>query len=282
MRAAPSSRVWLITGTSSGFGLALAQAVVERGDRLVAAVQDPDDNAALARAAPDRVRLVRVDVTDPGAVRAAVRTAVDAFGRLDVVVNNAGYGLQGGVEEVTDQQIRRQFEVNTFAVFDVTRAALPVLRRQRSGHLIMMSSMAGVVGAPGLAWYDASKFAVEGFSEALAAEVGPLGVRVTIVEPGNFRTNWAGSSMDRGRPIADYSASVGSLRDGLGELDGRQPGDPAKAAQAIIRMAEQEQPPLRLVLGADALQYIDAKLRGQLAEIEAWRPLSLDVGFPEE
>ncbi|MFD0688712.1 oxidoreductase [Actinomadura fibrosa] len=281
MAEASGGRVWLITGTSSGFGRALAEAVVARGDRLVAAVRRPETNKDLVALAPGRVRVVEVDVTDRERVREAVRIAVEAFGRIDVVVNNAGFGLLGGVEEATDEQIRDQFDVNVFGVFDVTRAVLPVLRRQRSGHIITMSSIAGMVGAPGLAWYDATKFAVEGFSEALAAEVAAIDVKVTIIEPGNFRTDWTGRSMVRSEPIADYAPSIEYWRDLFTQLDGKQEGDPAKAAQAIIRVVEADDPPLRLVLGADALGYIRAKLEGQRAEQDAWEELSLDVNFTD-
>ena len=274
-----TGRVWLVTGTSSGFGKAIADAVVAHGDCLVAAVLRPSANADLLAAAPDRVRLVEVDVTNPSQVRDAIRVALDAFGRIDVVVNNAGYGLFGGVEEATDEQIRKQFEVNAFGVFDVTRAVLPVLREQRSGHLIMMSSIAGVVGAPGLAWYDATKFAVEGFSEALHAEAAAINVRVTIVEPGNFRTNWAGASMARANPIPDYAPAIDAYREQFAAIDGKQEGDPARLAQAIIQIVERPEPPMRLVLGEDALGYIRAKLTAQLAEHDRWLPLTTDVAF---
>lgn len=258
----------------------MAEAVVARGDRLVAAVRQPATNADLAEQAPDRVRVVAVDVTKPVQVRTAVRTAIRDFGRIDVVVNNAGYGLFGGVEEATDEQIRRQFAVNVFGVFDVTRAVLPVFRRQRSGHFIMMSSVAGVLGAPGLAWYDSTKFALEGFSEALAAEVAPINAKVTIIEPGNFRTNWAGRSMDRADPIRDYAPSIDFFRDMFEQLDGNQEGDPAKAALAIIRITEESKPPLRLVLGGDALAYIRGKLESQLAEHKEWESLTMNADFP--
>jgi NAD(P)-dependent dehydrogenase (short-subunit alcohol dehydrogenase family) len=258
----------------------MAEEVVARGDRLVAAVRQPAANSDLAENAPDRVRVVEVDVTKPVQVRAAVRKAIEDFGRIDVVVNNAGYGLFGGVEEATDEQIRKQFAVNVFGVFDVTRSVLPVFRRQRSGHFIMMSSVAGVLGAPGLAWYDSTKFALEGFSEALAAEAAPINVKVTIIEPGNFRTNWAGRSMDRADPIRDYAPSIDFFRTMFEQLDGNQEGDPAKAAQAIARIVEEPKPPLRLVLGGDALEYIRGKLEGQLAEHKEWESLTMNVGFP--
>lgn len=275
-------RVWLITGTSSGFGRALAEAVVARGDRLVAAVRRPETNDDLAASAPDRVKVVQVDVTQQKDVQQAIDAATQTFGRIDVVVNNAGYGLFGGVEEVTDDQIKAQFDVNLFGVINVTRAALPVLRTQRSGHIIMISSVAGQLGAPGLAWYDASKFALEGFSEALAGEVQPIGVKVTILEPGNFRTNWAGASMvSAAEKVADYAPAIDPIRELFAGLNGNQPGDPSKAAEAIIRLIDEPEPPLRLILGGDALELISGKLSRQLAEIEAWKPVTFSTNFDE-
>jgi NAD(P)-dependent dehydrogenase (short-subunit alcohol dehydrogenase family) len=279
---ASTSRVWLITGTSTGFGRALAEAVVARGDRLVAAVRRPETAEDLRRADPDRVRVVQCDVTNFEQVTAAVDTAVGDFGRLDVLVNNAGYGLLAGIEEATDDQIRTQFEVNTFGVFGATRAALPVFRRQRSGHVIMMSSIAGQLGMPGLGYYDASKFAVEGFAEALAGEGQAIGLTVTILEPGNFRTNWAGASMTRSEPIAEYEPAIGPTRELFAGLDGNQPGDPAKVAAAIIRMIDEPEPPLRLVMGADALEFIGGKIEKQTAEMKAWEQVSKDSDFDDQ
>jgi NAD(P)-dependent dehydrogenase (short-subunit alcohol dehydrogenase family) len=279
---AAESRVWLITGTSSGFGRALAEAVVERGDRLVAAVRRPETAEDLRTAEPDRVRVVQCDVTDFEQVKAAVDAAVDEFGRLDVLVNNAGYGLLAGVEEATDEQIRTQFEVNTFAVFGATRAALPIFRRQHGGHVIMMSSVAGQLGAPGLAYYDATKFAVEGFAEALAAEAQPIGLKVTIIEPGNFRTNWAGASMVRADPIPDYAPTIDQTRELFASLDGNQPGDPAKVARSIIRMVDEPEPPLRLVMGGDALELINGKIERQAGEMKAWEHVTFDSEIEDE
>lgn len=274
-------RVWLVTGTSSGFGRAIADAVVARGDSLVAAVRTPEANEDLVARAPDRVLVTRTDVTRPKEVKEAVDAAVERFGRIDVVVNNAGYGLLGGVEEATDGQIRSQFDVNVFGVFNVTRAVLPVLRAQRSGHIIMMSSVAGQLGAPGLAWYDASKFAVEGFSEALAGELQPIGVKVTILEPGNFRTNWAGRSMVTTERIEDYALAVDPIRDLFANLNGNQPGDPARAAQVIMRILDESEPPLRLVLGGDALELIRGKLDRQIDDMRKWEFITFSTDFAQ-
>jgi NAD(P)-dependent dehydrogenase (short-subunit alcohol dehydrogenase family) len=276
---ADTKRVWLVTGTSSGFGRAIAEAVVANGDQLVAAVRRPEANQDLAAQAPSRVQVVPTDVTDRAQLRAAVDTAVDAFGRIDVVVHNAGYGLLAGIEEATDEQIRAQHDVNLFSVFELTRYVLPVMRRQHSGHLIFLSSVAGQLGAPGLAWYDATKFAVEGFAEALAAEAQPINVKVTIFEPGNFRTGWAGRSMVKAEPVGAYAPAIDPVRELFAGLDGNQPGDPAKVAQAMLRVVAESEPPLRLVMGADALDMIRDKLERQAQEMATWEWLSTDSEF---
>jgi NAD(P)-dependent dehydrogenase (short-subunit alcohol dehydrogenase family) len=278
-----SSRVWFVTGASSGFGRAICSAVVERGDRLAATAREPEALRDLAAGHPDQVVALRLDVTDPGAARQAVAEAVARFGRIDVVINNAGYGHIGAVEELSDEEVRQQLETNLFGVIHVTRAVLPVLRRQRRGHLVQMSSLNGVEGLPGGAIYVASKFAVEGFSESLADEVAHLGIRVTIVEPGPHRTRFLNPRSDRSsEPIDDYADSVGQVRTGLAELDGQQPGDPDRAARAIIQVVEAAEPPRRLPLGEMALERIRAKLQGQLEELEAWAELSASSDFPPE
>jgi NAD(P)-dependent dehydrogenase (short-subunit alcohol dehydrogenase family) len=278
---ASESRVWLVTGTSTGFGRAIAEAVVDKGDRLVAAVRRPETMEDLRSRDPDRVRVAQCDVTDSDSVRAAVETAVSEFGRLDFVVNNAGYGLLAGIEDASDEEIRKQIEVNLFGVFAVTRAALPVFRRQKSGHFFVMSSVAGQLGAPALAYYDASKFGVEGFAEALAAEASPINVKVTIIQPGNFRTNWAGASMVRSQPLPEYKPAIDPIVQQFADLDGKQPGDPAKAAQVILRMADEPEPPLRLVLGGDALELIDMKLDTYAAERKAWEHVTNETDFTD-
>lgn len=272
-------RVWVITGTSTGFGRALAEGVIARGDRLVATARRPETIADLVALAPERVRAIALDVTVSEQVRAAVAAAHEAFGRIDVLVNNAGYGLLGAVEEVTDGQIRAQFETNVFGLFDVTRAALPLLRAQGGGHILMISSVAGQVGTPGLGIYDASKFAVEGFSEALAQEVAPFNIKVTLIEPGAFRTDWAGRSMPQAEPIEVYQQTAGYVRGALAKFNGQQPGDPAKAAQAMIAVVEAAEPPLRLPLGGDAVGAIRQKIEQQLQELSEWEALSTSTNF---
>jgi NAD(P)-dependent dehydrogenase (short-subunit alcohol dehydrogenase family) len=278
-----TDRVWFVTGASSGFGRAISQAVVDRGHRLVAATRTRGAAQELVDQHPDRSLAIALDVTNAAASRAAFSEAIARFGRVDVVVNNAGYGHVGAVEELTDAELRQQLEVNLFGVINVTRAALPHLRRQRSGHFVQMSSLNGVEGLAGGGYYAASKFAIEGLSESLADEVTPLGIHVTIVEPGPHRTRFASErSAPRARPISDYADSVGKTREIVSQLDGNQPGDPVRAADAILRAVESDDPPLRLPLGQMALDNIRARLAAQLQELEAWAELSAGSDFPSD
>ncbi|SIR10313.1 oxidoreductase [Micromonospora avicenniae] len=272
-----SAKVWLITGSSRGFGRSLAEAVIADGDRLVATARRASDVADLVEKGQGRVIGVALDVTDDDAAKAAVQAAVDAFGRVDVVVNNAGYGTLGSIEETPADVFRAQIETNLFGVINVTRAAIPVFRKQRSGHFIQFSTIGGR-RAPGygLAAYGTSKFGVEGFSEALAAEVKPFGVRVTIIEPGGFRTDWAGSSMAAIEPGEDYRSTVGYMISHLKE-GGPLNGDPTKGANVIVQVARMPEPPLRLPLGSDAVQLIRAADEAKIAEIDRWRELSVST-----
>src|SRR6266478_8385783 len=272
-------RVWLITGASRGLGWALADAVVAAGHMLIATARNPSHLADLEQRAPDRVRAVSLNVTDAAAAERAIQTAVDAFGRLDVLVNNAGYGNISSIEETSLADFREQIETNLFGVINVTKAAIPLLREQRSGHIIQLSSVGGRVGAMGRAAYSAAKWGVEGFSEVLAKETAPLGIKVTIIEPGGFRTDFAGSStvISEGRP--EYDATVGAAARFQRGYDGSQPGDPVKAAAVIIQVAAMERPPLRLLLGSDAVRITE---QADVARIEAdkkWRALSLSTDF---
>jgi NAD(P)-dependent dehydrogenase (short-subunit alcohol dehydrogenase family) len=271
------SRVWLITGSSRGLGRELAKAVLAAGDRLVATARKPEDLRDLASQYGDRVRAAALDVTDPTAARAAVATATAAFGRLDVVVNNAGYGNVASIEDMAEEDFRAQFETNFFGVVNVTRAALPVLRAQRNGHIIQISSIGGRRATVGLSAYQSAKFAVEGFSEALSNEVRPLGIRVTIVEPGGMRTDWAGVSMHIDEIREDYRATVGLFVEMTRDLAGTAQGDPAKAAQAVLQIASAEEPPLHLLLGSDAVFLAGVGAAAQAAEDAKWKPLSLST-----
>jgi NAD(P)-dependent dehydrogenase (short-subunit alcohol dehydrogenase family) len=271
--------VWLITGCSRGLGRALAQAVLAAGHRLVATARDERDLAALTPS--DRLRTVALDVTDPAAAHAAVAVATAAFGRLDVLVNNAGYIKANSIEDMPEDDFRRQLEINFFGVYNVTRAALPVMHAQRDGHIIQISSIGGRRGTPGLGGYQSAKWAVGGFSEVLAREVAPLGIRVTCVEPGGMRTDMFGLSM-LAEPIApDYQATVRAvIRSVFGNPDAAR-GNPAKVAQAILQLAEQNQPPVRLLLGSDAVQMAEVAAAERAAEDARWKALSVSTDHDE-
>jgi NAD(P)-dependent dehydrogenase (short-subunit alcohol dehydrogenase family) len=273
------SKVWLITGSSRGLGRALAEAVLARGDRLVATARNPAQLEGLVRQYGDRVRAVALDVADEAAAGRAISAAVEAFGRLDVLVNNAGYGNLDAIEDTSLAEFRAQIETNLFGTIIMTKAALPLMREQRAGHIIQVSSVGGRIGAVGRGPYSAAKWGVEGFSEVLAKEAGPLGVKVTIVEPGGFRTDFAGAStvIRQGRP--DYDATVGAVARFQRDFDGRQPGDPARAAAVLLHIADLDEPPLRLPLGSDAVHAIE---QADLAKAEAgrkWRDLSISTDF---
>ncbi|WP_042394948.1 oxidoreductase [Streptacidiphilus carbonis] len=277
------TRTWMITGASRGFGRRLAEAVLEAGDQLVATARRPEQLDDLVAGYGPRVRTVALDVTDGDAARAAVQAGVDAFGRLDVVVNNAGYANSGPIEEMTDRDFRDQFEANFFGVVNVTRAALPVLRGQRSGVFVQFSSLGGRVGGtPGMGAYQSAKFAVEGFSEVLASEVAPFGVKVVIVEPGAFRTDWQGSSMELHAVGADYEKTVGAMNRYRQQDTGNQPGDPARAARVIIGAVTADEPPRRLLLGAQAVTMALEAGNARAEETLKWAQASRSADFPAE
>jgi NAD(P)-dependent dehydrogenase (short-subunit alcohol dehydrogenase family) len=274
------SKVWLITGSSRGLGRELAKAVLEAGDRLVATARTPEQVREIVEPHPGRAIGVALDVTSPAAAQAAVAAATAAFGRIDVLVNNAGYANVNAIEDVDEADFRAQLETNFFGTFHVTRAALPVLRAQKAGHVIQISSIGGRGGTPGLAAYQSAKWAVEGFSEVLAKEVAPLGIRVTIVEPGGFRTDWGGSSMRVDEPSEPYRATVGALSRNIRENGGASRGDPARGAQAILKLATLPDPPLRLLLGTDAVFLAGLITAGRAEEDAKWRELSSSTDFP--
>ncbi len=271
------SKVWLITGSSRGLGRELARAVLDAGHRLVATARKADDLRDLAARYEGAVRPVALDVTDAAAARAAVAVAASAFGRLDVVVNNAGYANVNSIEDMAEDDFRAQIETNFFGVVNVTRAALPMLRAQRDGHIIQVSSIGGRGASPGLGAYQSAKWAVGGFSEILAKEVGPLGIRVTVVEPGGMRTDWAGSSMRIDEIRSDYQATVGARSSHLRENADAMRGDPAKVAQAILRIASEKEPPVRLLLGSDAVFLAGANAVARAEEDAKWKALSLST-----
>jgi NAD(P)-dependent dehydrogenase (short-subunit alcohol dehydrogenase family) len=278
--SADGARVWFITGASSGIGRALAETVLERGDRVVAAVRDPHRVRDLGDRYPGQALPAGVDVTDQDQVRAAIDAGLAAFGRLDVIVNNAGYGLFGALEELSAEDLRREFETNVLGALYVLRAALPHLRGRRSGHLVQVSSLDGVapLGA-GESAYAATKFAVEGACEVLAKEVAHLGIRVTIIEPGPVRTGFGDRAVAAPVSADDYAASVGAALSWFEDLQGAQPNDPRRVADAIVEVVETDRPPLRLALGTEAVQAIRAKLETQRAELDEWEHLSVTTAF---
>lgn len=268
------SKVYLITGTSSGFGRALAEAVLERGDSAVLAARSPASVADLIQKHPERALAVRLDVTNEQERRAALDATLARFGRLDVLVNNAGRGSLGAAEEFSSAQLREQMEVNFIACAELISAVLPVMRAQRSGHILNISSIGGRVNVGGFALYGAAKFALEGYSEALRDEVKSLGIHVTLVEPGAFRTQFAGDANLRpAASIPEYAPAIEPIRQYLYGNAGKQLGDPRKAALAMIRVVESEEPPLRIMLGADAYGLWEHKRAQMDAEIAKWREI---------
>ncbi|SEO81314.1 oxidoreductase [Amycolatopsis saalfeldensis] len=272
-------RVWLITGCSTGFGRELALAAVAAGDRVLATARRPETLDELVEQGAGRLRAAALDVTDSAQVRAAVKTALAEFGRIDVVVNNAGHGSVGAVEELAVTDLRALMDVMFFGAVEVTKAVLPHLREQGSGVVVQMSSMGGQTAPPGFGAYCAAKFALEGISESLAAEVAPFGVRVLIVEPGAFRTSFGGGAMHRSRELDAYAASTGDTRAAVNSMDGAQSGDPAKAAAAIVRAVGDPDAPLRLALGADAVEAIRAHHESVATDLAAWEDVSRATAF---
>jgi NAD(P)-dependent dehydrogenase (short-subunit alcohol dehydrogenase family) len=273
------SKVWLVTGSSRGLGRALAEAVLAGGHKLVATARNPAQLAELMGRYGDQVRAVALDVIDALAAAAAIRAAVDAFGRLDVLVNNAGYGDVGSIEDTSDADFRAQIETNLFGVVNVTKAAIPHFREQRSGHIIQISSIGGRIGTPGIAAYQTAKWGVEGFSEVLAKEVGPLGIKGTIIEPGGFRTDWSGSSMTIRPSRPEYDSTVGVVARFQREYKGTQPGNPVKAAAVIMHIVGLDEPPLRLLLGSDAVHRAEQTELARIDSDRKWRELSVSTDF---
>jgi NAD(P)-dependent dehydrogenase (short-subunit alcohol dehydrogenase family) len=277
-----TTRTWFITGASTGFGRLLAEEILKGGGKVVATARKLDKIADLEQKYPEKAKAFALDVTDPAQILSIVAQTLTTFGPVDVLVNNAGYGLAGGIEEATEEEFMPVFETNVFGLMRVTRAFLPHFRKQRSGNIVNLSSIGGLIGSAGWGYYNASKFAVEGFSEALAAELAPLGVHVTIVEPGPFRTDFLGrSGVEAKERIADYDATAGKTRQYFHDQAGKQKGDPLRAVHAIIQAVEAPQPPLHLVLGALALQRMRGKLDQWKAELNAWETTTVGADFPE-
>lgn len=275
------NRVWFITGCSTGFGRLLAEEVLKRGERVVATARDEAKVVDLTDKYPQTAIAAQVDVTDKATILAGVQDAIDGFGRIDVLVNNAGYGFSGAVEEASDEEIEQVIATNVFGLVDTTRAVLPHMRQRRSGHILNLSSAAGLAGSQGLAYYNLTKFAVEGFSEGLAAEVKPLGIKVSIIEPGPFRTDFLGrSGMVAKNEIADYKETAGKSREYFNTQAGSQKGDPQKAVEAMITVVDADDPPLHLILGSVAFERFSAKLEEWHKSMEQWREMTLGADFP--
>ncbi len=276
-----TSPIWFITGASSGLGHALAQAVLEKGWRAVVTARKSESLDDLKGRYHNRVLALPLDVTSNASVSTAVAAAIAHFGAIDVLVNNAGYGYLAAIEEGAEAEIRAQFETNVFGLIDVTQKILPGMRARRQGHIFNISSLGGLVAFAATGYYHATKFAVEALSESLFHEVQPLGIKVTIVEPGAFRTNWAGSSMiECARVIDDYAETAGKRRQATRNISGNQPGDPSRAAAAIICAYQAETPPLRLLLGASALTIARKRLDDLRSNFEGWSELTLSADFP--
>ncbi|MGC0904404.1 oxidoreductase [Pantoea agglomerans] len=278
---AHSSPVWLISGCSTGFGRELAQQTIARGFKVVVTARDTSSIADLVEG-HDNALAVALDVTRQASIDQAVKAALDTFGTIDVLVNNAGYGYQSSVEEGVESEIRAQFDANVFGLFALTRAVLPAMRKARSGHVINITSVAGLIGFASSGYYSASKHAVEGWSDSLALEAGPLGIRVTCVEPGPFRTDWAGRSLHQTpSTLPDYAETAAARMKATAEYSGTQKGDPTRAATAMIAITEHDNPPRHLVMGAWGHEAVTSKLKERLAEIEAWKQTSVETDFPE-
>lgn len=272
------NKVWFITGTSSGFGRALAEEVLAKGERVVATARKPEVLQNLVEKYPETARAVKLDVTNLEDVKNAISEAVKEFGRIDVLVNNAGYALVGAIEETSDEQIRRQFETNFFGVLNVTREALPILRGQKSGHVVNIGSVVGIAAMPSLGIYSATKFALEAVSEALAGELAAHNIKTMIVEPGPFSTNDFKSAALADNPLPEAYSSTRQLTETFEEFKNTA-GDPVKAVRIIIEAVESENPPFRLPLGLPAFEAIEAKLEQVKDEISVWRERAIDTNF---
>ena len=275
--------VWLVTGCSTGIGREIARSALESGARVAVTARRPESVEDLCAEYPDQSIALALDVTRPEEIEAAVSAVGDRFGPIDVLVNNAGYGYVSAVEEGVDEDVRALFDTNFFGVIETIKAVLPGMRARRSGFIVNISSMTGLVSNPGVVYYSASKFALESLSEGLSKELAPFDIRVSVVEPGAFRTDWSGRSMHESRvEIDDYAATVGARRKMLKGVHGTQVGDPKKVGDAVVLLAGLDAPPLHLLLGRDVFDAYRAKLEGLNASLEEWQDVTLDVGFPDE
>ncbi|MCG2617344.1 oxidoreductase [Terrimonas sp. NA20] len=276
------SKVWFITGCSTGFGRELSRLVLELGHKAAVTARNPNDVQDIVSEYPGAALALKLDVTKPAEVKAAVQQAAQKFGRIDVLVNNAGIGYFGAIEESEDEEVRRMFEINFFGLAQVTKEVLPIMRKQRSGHIVNISSIGGLVAFPAVGFYNATKFAVTGYSEALAKETAHLGIKVTVVAPSGFRTDWAGRSANNSKiVIDDYATTAHANKDTIRGYSGNQPGDPVRAAKAIVKAVEAENPPLRLLLGAGAMKGARNKLAELKNDFDTWEETTLNADHPK-
>jgi NAD(P)-dependent dehydrogenase (short-subunit alcohol dehydrogenase family) len=282
MTTSAKSRTWFITGASTGFGRLLAEELLKTGNKVVATARNVAHVADLEQKYTESVKALALDVTDAAQVLSVAAAAIEHFGQIDVVVNNAGYGITGAVEEVTEEEYTPVFATNLFGLINVTKAFLPHLRERKSGHILNLSSIGGLIGLAGWGYYNATKFAVEGLSEALAVELAPLGIHVTIIEPGPFRTDFLGrSGVVAKQQIADYDQTAGKTREYRGDQSGKQKGDPLKAVHAMMQVVDAPNPPVHLLLGSMALTRFRGKLESFQQEMKDWESVSLGADFPE-
>ncbi|MEP6748275.1 MAG: oxidoreductase [Bacteroidota bacterium] len=277
------NKVWFITGCSTGFGRELAIQVLQLGHQVAVTSRNPDDIKDIVSKFPDTSIAIQLDVTKSAEIKAAVQQAMNKFSRIDVLVNNAGIGYFGAIEESEEDQVRRMFDINFFGLANMTLEVLPVMRKQRSGHIVNISSIGGLVAFPAVGFYNATKFAVTGYSEALAKETAHLGIKVTIVAPSGFRTDWAGRSANNSKiVIADYAETAGANKETIRGYSGNQPGDPVRAARAIIKAVESSNPPLRLLLGVGALKGARNKITELQKDIDDWEETTIGADFLKE
>lgn len=275
-------KVWFITGCSTGFGRELALAALAQGNQVAVTSRNTGDVTDIINDYPDTSISIALDVTKDAEIKHAVDQAIEKFGRIDVLVNNAGIGYFAAIEESEEEEVRKMFEINVFGLAHVTQAVLPQMRKQRSGHILNIASIGGLRGFPGIGFYNATKFAVDGFSESLSKEVAHLGIKVTIIAPSGFRTDWAGrSAKDSGKEIADYAETAGKNKDTIRGYSGNQAGDPALAALAMIKVVESENPPLRLLLGQAAVKGAREKIEELRTDIDAWEETSVSADSPK-
>ena len=276
------NKVWFITGCSTGFGRELAKEVLTAGYKAVVTARKVEDIEDIVKEFPENAFAIKLDVTSPEQIKDAVEQAVKHFSTIDVLVNNAGIGYFGAIEESEDEEVRKMFEINFWGLANMTKAVLPILRKQKSGHILNVASIGGLVGFPAVGFYNATKFAVDGYSDALSKELAPLGIKVTVICPSGFRTDWAGRSANNSKNVIDdYKATAAANKNNIRGYSGKQPGDPVRAAKAIVKAVEAENPPLHLLLGVAALKGARNKLEILKKDFDAWAETTEGADFPQ-